>query len=413
MIIAIAAASLINVSISAAQTALGIGVLMLLVFREVLPPTRIWVPLLFFFLWTVLADLLSPNPWGGLPQIRKFFDFFFLLLMYSAFSRQFQKIYYLITAWGAAATASALWGFVQYGIKYLHAKHIGADFYLTYLARRITGFQGHWMTFGGLQLGAFALLVAHAFFAGRKMPRWAYGSIAVSLGAILLAWDRGIWIATVACILYLIWVWRPKMTLIVPVALVLIFALAPYSTKARMESLITPHGDADSNRFRVVVFQTGVQMATVHPWFGLGPGRIPQEFNSYVPATVKRPLPTGFYGHLHNFYIQYAAERGMPALGFILWFIGLATWDCAKGIARLRREKRSDQLFMLHGTIAVIAGILVGGLFEHNLGDSEILMMFSSVLGLAYAALMSLRTGTDRDKPDFSSNTGNEQRGGW
>jgi hypothetical protein len=44
-------------------------------------------------------------------------------------------------------------------------------------------------------------------------------------------------------------------------------------------------------------------------------------------------------------------------------------------------------LFVLHGAVAVIIGILVGGVFEHNLGDSEVLMMFTSVLGLAYAAV--------------------------
>ena len=86
-----------------------------------------------------------------------------------------------------------------------------------------------------------------------------------------------------------------------------------------------------------------------------------------MPADVKRPLPAGFYGHLHNFYIQYAAERGIPALLFLLWLIGLLGWDCASGILRIGKRK-STQLFILRGSIAIIIGILVGGLFEHNLG---------------------------------------------
>ena len=47
---------------------------------------------------------------------------------------------------------------------------------------------------------------------------------------------------------------------------------------------------------------------------------------------------------------------------------------------------------MLHGAIAFTIAILVEGLFEFNLGDSEVLMMFVSVLALAYAAIRSVET---------------------
>jgi putative inorganic carbon (hco3(-)) transporter len=104
-----------------------------------------------------------------------------------------------------------------------------------------------------------------------------------------------------------------------------------------------------------------------------------------VPADIRRPLPVGYYGLLHNIYVQYAAERGIPGLLCMLWFIGLTVCDCIRGIRGAPRP--SQELFLLHGTIAVTIGILVGGLFEYNLGDSEVLMMFVSVVGLAYAAL--------------------------
>jgi len=105
-----------------------------------------------------------------------------------------------------------------------------------------------------------------------------------------------------------------------------------------------------------------------------------------VPRDVVRPLPTGYYGHLHNIYVQYAAERGIPGLIFIMSLIGMLVWDCFHGILRLGRQP-SQELFVLHAAIAVTIGILVGGIFEYNLGDSEVLMMFVSVIGLAYAAL--------------------------
>ena len=387
--VAIASAGLIHVSIAGSQILLGFGVLLLLVFQHKLKFPRIWLPLLLFFCWTMLSDALSPDPWGGRPQIKKFFVFLLIPLLYGVFSEQFENVYYLVVVWTAAATASAILGLVQFVAKYEHAKRVGEDFYLAYVARRITGFESHWMTFGALQLSVLCIVVAHFFFSNRRMPRWAYGSIPIISAAILLGWTRSIWIASIPAILYLVWFWNRKMLALVPLIAVLAILVAPASTRARLASLVSPHGDVDSNEHRVVVFRTGLRMIEAHPWLGLGPEQIGRKFNSYVPADIPRPLPTGFYGHLHNIYIQYAAERGIPALLLMLWLIGEAVWDWAQGIRKLA-GKRSQQLFVLHGSIACTIAILVGGLGEFNLGDSEVLMMFISVIAIGYAGLRSV-----------------------
>jgi O-antigen ligase len=171
------------------------------------------------------------------------------------------------------------------------------------------------------------------------------------------------------------------------------FLLAPPNTRERLLSVVHPQADIDSNRHRTVTFWTGVEMIKAHPWFGLGPEEIARNFDSYVPAHIRRPLPIGYYGHLHNIYVQYAAERGIPGLLCILWFIGLVVWDAIQGIIRLRGA-RSQELFVLHGTIAVVIGILAGGIFEYNLGDSEVLMMFNCVVALSYAAGKSATADT-------------------
>ncbi|MBV9301906.1 MAG: O-antigen ligase family protein [Acidobacteriaceae bacterium] len=389
LVTAISAAALIHVSIAASQVLLGVGILLLLVFRQRLEFPRIWIPLALFFLWTALADVLSPDPWGGRAQIKKFFVFLFIPLIYAIFSRQFQKVFYLVIAWAAAATASGIWGLVQFASKYQAYKVAPEGFYVAYIRRRITGFESHWMTFGALQLSVFSLLLAQVFFSNRRMPAWAYSSLAVLSATILIGWTRSIWLAAIPSTLYLIWFWRPKMTLAVPVLAALLFFIAPPATRNRMMSLFQPREDVDSNRHRIVTFRTGLEMIKAHPWFGLGPEQIRRNFDAYVPSDIQRPLPVGYYGHLHNDYVQYAAERGIPALLLILWLIGMTVYDCFRGILNAGRAT-CQELFILHGTIAVIIGILVGGLFEYNLGDSEVLMMFLSVVGLGYAALSSL-----------------------
>ena len=379
LVVAIAAAGLIQVSIAASQIFLGIGIVLQLIFRQTLPFPRIWIPLACFFFWTVLADVFSPDPWGGRAQIKKFFVFFLIPLLFGVFARQFEKIRYLIIVWTAAAGASAIWAIVQF------ARH-AHEAYIAYVGKRITGFESHWMTFGALQLSVLLLLLAHWFFSSWRMPKWAYSSVAVLAVAILLGGTRSIWLAGIPSVLYLLWMWRPKLILAVPVLGLVAFLAAPQNVRERALSLVHPQENIDSNQHRVVTFRTGVAMVKAHPWFGLGPEEIRRNFDAYVPRDIARPLPVGYYGHLHNIYLQYAAERGIPGLLFMLWFIGLAAWDCWRMVQAQQKGKLSQQLFILHGTLAIIIAVLVGGLFEYNLGDSEVLMMFVSVIALSYAA---------------------------
>ncbi len=386
LLVAVLAAAAIHVSIAASQILLGAGIALLLVFRRRLEFPRIWIPLAGLFAWTILADALSPDPRSGVAQIKKFFVFLFIPLIYGVFRRQFRKVYYLIAAWAITATASGIWALVQYVIKYEHAKQTGQNFYVSYVGRRISGFESHWLTFGALQLSVLLVLLAQWFFSSRRLPQWAYISIAVLGAAILLTWDRSIWVAAVPALFYLVWCWRPKWTIAIPVLIAAAFLIAPSGTRERLMSLVNPHGETDSNRFRLVVWETGLEMIEAHPWFGLGPEEIARNFDKYVPASVQRPLPPGYYGHVHNVYLQYAAERGLPALLLVLWFIGWTVWDCAAAVRRAGAAP-SQPKFVAHATIAVTIGILVGGVFEYNLGDSEVLMMFICVVSLGYAAV--------------------------
>jgi O-antigen ligase len=127
-------------------------------------------------------------------------------------------------------------------------------------------------------------------------------------------------------------------------------------------------------------------MIRAHPLLGLGPEvmKDPAQFDRYVPADIARPLPTGWYGHLHNIYIQYAAERGIPTMLAMMWLIGKVLWDFASA---LRGKPSSTEVrFVLHGAIAVILAILAEGLLEYNLGDSEVLTLFLAMIAFGYVA---------------------------
>jgi len=121
--------------------------------------------------------------------------------------------------------------------------------------------------------------------------------------------------------------------------------------------------------------------------FGVGPEEVSDArvFDRYVPADISRPLPDGWYGHLHNVYIQYAAERGIPAALFILAALAMAMRDLMRAMRRFA-PGRSDARFMLNAAIASIIGAALSGIFEHNLGDTEVLTMFLVILCAGYVA---------------------------
>jgi putative inorganic carbon (HCO3(-)) transporter len=285
-----------------------------------------------------------------------------------------------------------LWSFHQYIDKRERAAELGRDFYVYYVANRITGFLGHWMSFSGVQMMALLMVLAVIFFwpPPRKIVIALYFAAFLILVSIVLGNTRSVWAATAAGAVFLVWKWWPKMLLLLPVLGFAGFLIAPDSVKERIISIYKPHGTVDkpngtldSNLHRYVTYRTGVDMIKAHPWFGLGPEIVNRDFQKWVPADIPRPLPDGYYGHLHSIYIHYAAERGIPTMLMVLWLLGKIVFDFLRGARNATGPPRA----FLYGGIAVVIGILIEGFFELNLGDSEPLGLFLAVVACGYLAL--------------------------
>jgi uncharacterized membrane protein len=72
----------------------------------------------------------------------------------------------------------------------------------------------------------------------------------------------------------------------------------------------------------------------------------------------------------------------LPALAALLWFLGRILYDMAR--ARFRDE---NARWVIEGTIACTIAIMVSGWGEVNLGDSEVLAMYLSVVGCGYVVI--------------------------
>jgi O-antigen ligase len=320
---------------------------------------------------------------AGLPQVRKIYVYSMLLLAFSLF-RDLRVIRWLVVSWAGVGTLVAARAIVQFFGKVAEARAAGMNFYDYYEPERITGFMSHWMTFGGQEMFVLLLLTAFLFWspAARKGGLWFYLLCFGALSAaLLLGYTRSIWIATGAATTYMIWFWKRWLLLLAPVALVAGLVAAPASMRTRARSIFR----SQDNQVRLVMWQTGLRMVKAHPLLGLGPEEVKIQFMDYLPPETPRPLPSGWYGHLHNVYLQYAAERGIPAMLLIVWMLLMMLTDFWKALRRLPPGP-GDRRFILHGAIAVTLAVMIAGLFEHNLGDSEVLTMFLVVAGCGYVA---------------------------
>jgi putative inorganic carbon (hco3(-)) transporter len=339
------------------------------------------LPLAAFFGCTVLSIALSGHVIEGWEGIRKFYLFLVPLLVMSTV-RSRDEIWSFALGMAGMTSLSAVWSLAQFVRKYEAARAAGIDFRLSYTAgERITGFMSHWMTLSGEEMIVLLVIASLAMWGAKARTRWflgvSGGLIAISLAA---GYTRSMWLGAALGSAYLAWYKDRRWLIAGPAAVVLLVALNPAGIGGRIVSIWRPAGVVDSNLFRVICRRTAIEMVKAHPWFGVGPGQVRPQFLRYIPADIPRPLPPGAYIHMHNTYLQYAAERGLPALAALLWWLAAMLRDF------LRAARRAPGDWVLRGTIAVMVAVLAAGWYEHNLGNGAVMPLFLAVCACGYWA---------------------------
>jgi O-antigen ligase len=133
------------------------------------------------------------------------------------------------------------------------------------------------------------------------------------------------------------------------------------------------------------MLKAGVKMVKDHPLFGVGLNMVPKVYLNYRTSDARDSAGATepeTRSHLHNVPMQLAAERGLPALVAWLVFVAVA------GVGLLQLLRRTHSAIAAAGLAALIA-MVVAGLFEHNFGDSEFLVLFLAMITLPFAAASS------------------------
>lgn len=353
------------------------------------------LPLALFCAWTVVAVFFATYPAVGGYAIRKLSLFLILLFSVNLIEKR-RHLALLLKALCAEAAVAGIAGAVEFLRQYrlVRADH-PHQIYLYMTLTRITGFQGHWMNFGGQQMLMFCVLLALLLLAGRRARcsaatrSWAWWIVlAIVLASILLNLTRGVWLGCFAAAVYLVARWRAKWLWALPVIVLVSILAGPRMMRRREASVLHPSRDRSlAERFEM--WRVGWNMIKRHPFVGVGPDNIPGVYDLYMPGG-KPPL-VGYHGHLHDNFVQFAAERGLPCLAFWIWLMLALLWECV----RIRRELPGWR-WITDGAIAAWIALVVEGVFEFNFGSSLVLMLFLFLIASPFVLELTIEDRSGR-----------------
>ena len=258
------------------------------------------------------------------------------------------------------------------------------------LDQRIRGPFSHYMTFSGVLLICDVLLVTQMVCGRAARSVWRWIALALINAALVGTMTRGAWVALGGALFCLLAVYgrrgargrlgpagerrepprEPRhrgrrYAAICALALLAVFLAAPASVLRRASSIFDLRDP--SNYDRLCMIDAGLHMIAERPFVGLGPDMVDHRYEIYRQPTA----PRYWVPHLHNSFLEMAAERGLPSLAAYLWMmvagvrLALRRYRAEGGLAGGRAE-----LYL--GSVLALLAFNLAGLFENNWGDAEV-----------------------------------------
>jgi O-antigen ligase len=367
-----------------------------------------------FWLVSLLSALFGADPLHSFIRLGK--DLYFLILvLLGAYLARENRCAQLAKVFMVSAIFTAAFGILQRIIGVDQTTNAGGTFFylppwlaqaprslldhLSMVHGRAVGTRAHPLTYAEGLLFPLGYMLSVLAIRRAISWKWAIGQVLVLL-ALVVSKSRGPWIAAaamvfLACLLHRNVSFYKRLALIyLPIALCF---FAP-SLRDRAVSITNP--TYNSNSERLEMWQAGRRMIRDHPFLGVGTGTMTEMSSSYQMLARRREGP---WGHLHNTYVNVAAERGLLGLAaFLLFILALASelwrgYRTANAVTQVVTPNgvEDSKIIILTGLLS-LAGWLVAGLTETIAHDSNVLMMFYFVMGLALAASRGLLKNLQR-----------------
>jgi O-antigen ligase len=357
------------------------------------PLTR---PFLTFAGLTLLSAAFSGNPgwsfWIARDLLR--IATFYLVLLYTRDS------HHAVRLWRVFLTTLSLMAAYGLGQAYLCGARpatVPAPWLseICTHAQRVRGPFSIYMTFGGVLFLGVLFFLAYLANVPWRHAWWMLPGAGVTVAALAFTYSRNAWLGLAAGALGLVLTAQRTLRIVAVLAAVLVVGAVtlPGPVAERVRSVVNL--EDRTLRDRVAMWRAGLSMISEHPLLGVGPGEVRAWYQHYRRPEALRPST----GHLHNSPIQIAAERGLPALAAWAWlwvvFFREGWWI----LGRVGREL-PIQRALVCASLAGVAGFLVAGLFEHNFGDAEVVMVVLALMAQPWVVARELAmTGANGRAP--------------
>lgn len=326
---------------------------------------KFFLPMALFALLSILSVIFSYDPAQSLWNARNLLLLLIALITYQTIRDELElKLLFATLACGAAITT--VWGIVE-----AFAGNGGGTHGL-----RLKGTLGHYMTAGGELMIIVLVCTAVTLWYQQKSIRITALVVTLFLFiGLAMTQSRNTYVGVAAGILVLLLLWRKGVVFMLPFALSLVVLISPDILRERIFQIADLKDESVVNRFNMA--ETGIHIIADFPLFGVGLQQVEHIYDRYRTPGAPPNVP-----HLHNNFVQLAAERGIPAMLVWTWLI------ISFGIGHLRlfrKEDASDWLKISSAAgLAAVVALIVAGLFEYNFGDSEVLMLFLMIVSLPY-----------------------------
>jgi len=356
--------SIVSISLSQIFLSLSLVFWIVILIREKQKftfPSFFW-PILIYAALSLVSSFLSVNPEASLKDSKELLLFLIVPIVYTGFYGE--KV---LKKANLALLASAYLGCL-YSIFYFFFKASPGE--------RVSGFMGQVMTQGGLLL-LFSCMALSMLLFSRDRTRYLWGlGFLLSLVALVLTQTRSAWLGLVIAASLILFLYKPKALIIVPLAVGLFYLASPQSIKERaLSSFSLKHR---INKPRIEYMRAGIKIIGDFPLFGTGPDTVEMVFQDpkYGLSEVAKNNV-----HLHNNIIQIGAERGIPTL---LAWLTFMVWAFCSLLKLLKNKDPTLRPFTVAALGALFA-LFTAGLFEYNFADSEITALFLYMITVPFS----------------------------
>jgi membrane-associated protease RseP (regulator of RpoE activity) len=249
---------------------------------------------------------------------------------------------------------------------------------------RATGFYGQFVTYAEVLQLIIALTVGLLVSLPIKRS-WIGGLLVaglVGLGfALLLTVTRASWLGClVSTLIILLLSVRRRVLILIGVLAIPLILSGLFVLQQKRNVAFIDQAD-QSTTWRETVWREGFSLLVSKPrhlLVGIGMDSIKRRWREWGMFDGGR-IP---WGHMHSNVLQIALERGVPALIFWLGFLFVyarTLWRAQQSGETLAWIENSVVL----GALGGLAGFFTSGLVHYNWGDSEVIMVFYLIMGLA------------------------------